>query len=84
MVVFCLPGPHEAQADRLPRLLPKRLVRASAPAEHLEEIARIDRAVEGCEAGPDSPCMVFVSKVRVALKILLFVWIHKGRLAISS
>lgn len=72
MVVSCLPGPQEAQADRLPRLLPKRLVRARAPAELLEEIARIDRAVEGCEAGPDTPCMVFVSKVRAGAEDTAF------------
>jgi hypothetical protein len=72
MVVSCLPGPQEAQADRLPRLLPKRLVRARAPAELLEEIARIERAVEGCEAGPDTPCMVFVSKVRAGAEDTVF------------
>lgn len=63
MVVSCLPGPREAQADRLPRLLPKRLVRASAPAQLVEEIARIDTAVEKCDGEPKAPCMVFVSKV---------------------
>ncbi|KAF7067448.1 hypothetical protein CFC21_073345 [Triticum aestivum] len=66
MVVECTPDPVVAQGARVARLMPKRELApedAAGCAEVVLEAERVRRCVETCDAGADSPVVVYVSKM---------------------
>uniref|UniRef100_M4EXK6 Elongation factor-like 1 n=1 Tax=Brassica campestris TaxID=3711 RepID=M4EXK6_BRACM len=62
MAVKHLPDPISAQAYRIPRLVPERKVN-DVDSSVLAEAELVRRSIEACDSSPDSPCVVFVSKM---------------------
>ncbi|CDY32224.1 BnaA01g17600D [Brassica napus] len=65
MAVKHLPDPISAQAYRIPRLVPERKVIGGNDVDSsvLAEAELVRRSIEACDSSPDSPCVVFVSKM---------------------
>ncbi|XP_057437741.1 uncharacterized protein LOC130729904 [Lotus japonicus] len=73
MVVKCMPDPVAAQAFRISRLIPEREVAAGDGVDPrvVEEAKLVRKSVEGCDWGPEVPCVAFVAKMfAVPLKMI--------------